>query len=757
MKISKVVKAILFIFTFCLVVSVALNYISSIILIKAFDLYPLEASFTLTYNLLNEGEKIVKFSAGIALFISNVLPLVCFVAGIILFILPKKRGLYGDAELATERDLMNAELLKEDTQEDKFPSVIVGKVNGKFLLYRGQQFLFLAAPTRSGKGVSFVIPNLLHYRDSAVVLDTKGENFEKTAGFRSKCGQEVYKFAPDDESLVTDCWNPMDYVRHNPMFRVGDLMRITSILYPPSDDVWASSAQTLFIGISLYILETPSEKDNFNIQKIKSYAKTLPFLRDIDAFEKYVNSRKDFEPLSDECIENLTEYAESTDKIRGSIALSFNSPLVIFSDPITSNATRKSTFDLRDVRKKRMTIYVVISPGNIHSFGKFLNLFFSQLLTLNMRELPETNPELKYQCLLMLDEFPIMGRVPVIEKSAAFMAGYNMRLMLIFQSKAQLQARDLYEYEGSKSMLTNMALQVIFAPRDDDDAEDYSRMIGDMTEKAVSKSKQLTGNSNRSQTESEHGRAVLLPQEVKAIGSDHALISMENMPRVALVEKVRWYQDKIFTSRANLPLPNIQEQKTQENEIEHFVRVTDKYSGAIPASSIPHGATFEIGFAPNRNAKEVVLSAIIEAKQQILIAAYSITNKEITHALAEKHDDGIDVQLVIDAAQNAIQEAYKAHEYLSGKGVPVYYSRCFSAMHHKFMVIDAISVQLGSFNYTEAAEKRNAENVIYLRNVPDMARAYQAEWETMAEDSGVSSNEVEKLKLGKKFVSHLID
>lgn len=147
------------------------------------------------------------------------------------------------------------------------------------------------------------------------------------------------------------------------------------------------------------------------------------------------------------------------------------------------------------------------------------------------------------------------------------MAGYNMRLLLIFQSKSQIKDRKLYDETGAQTMLTNMALQVAYAPRDDDDAKDYSEMIGYMTEKGLSKSRQLGLKSGRSESESDQRRAVLLPQEVKAIGQFKEIISMENMAP-ALVDKIFWYQEPIFQARANLPHPDVPDQSDLVNTIE---------------------------------------------------------------------------------------------------------------------------------------------------------------------------------------------
>jgi type IV secretion system protein VirD4 len=728
-KKSKILIAVAVLLMLCLASIAGMLVVSSHLLVRHLDLGDLQPTMLLALELTHSQTKQLKSAGAAALIVSVLLPAGLFALIGYAALAPKKRELHGSARFANRLELVKAGLLTPDAPGDKFPSIVVGKHDDKFLLFRGQQFMFLAAPTRSGKGVGIVIPNLLHYRDSVVVLDIKGENFDITSGFRAQCGQEVHKFAPDDENFETACWNPLAYVRDDPRFRVSDLMSITNILYPPSDDVWSATAESLFLGLALYMMDTAKEHAKFNVATIKRLAVVLPCLKDEETFLAYVKEREPFEPLSEECTTHLRAFSQTSEKLRNSILISFNQPLGIFSDPITARATARNSFDLRDVRKKRMSIYVVIKPSNIDKFGKFLNLFFQQLLVLNMDKLPQDDPSLKFQCLLLLDEFPAMGRIAIIEKASAYMAGYNMRLLLIFQSKSQVKDRKLYDETGAQTMLTNMALQVVFAPRDENDAKDYSEMIGYMTEKGISKSRQLSGKSGRSESESDQRRAVLLPQEVKAIGQQKAIISMENM-LPALVSKIFWYQEPVFKARANLPRPAVPSQAELSNTIEAVPpSPTLHYDGAVHAQLLPPGASFEVGFSPKRNALEVVMSLILDAKKELLVASYSFTSKEIAFALVEAKQRGVDVRVVVDHAQNSDdQGGYKAVDFLASQGIPITRSENYAAMHHKFMVADGQHVQLGSFNYTSSANLRNAETAIAFRNASLLAEVYRTEW-----------------------------
>lgn len=749
LKKSDIIFVVLVLLLLDIGATAGLLYYSSTLFIKHLDM-SIAPSFDLVMQLTHAEAKKVRGYATLAMILSFVLPLAAFGGIGLAVFLDRKRGLHGDARFANKLEMSKAGLLEPDKMTDKHPSVIVGKIGDVFLLYRGQQFLFLAAPTRSGKGVGVVIPNCLHYRDSLVVLDIKGENYEMTAGFRAKCGQKIYKFSPDDENGFTECWNPMTYVRTDYRFRVSDLMEITNVLYPPNpDEVWNATAESAFLGIALYIMDTPAEMKagNLNVATIKRYFSSLEFLKDEDTYRAYVKEREKFGvPLHESTQEHLIKLAQTSEKVRNSIMISFDAPLSVFSDPITAMATSKSTFDFRDLRKKRMSIYVVISPKKIDRFGKFLNLFFQQMLMQNMGELPENNPALKYQCLLLLDEFPAMGRVGIIEKASAYMAGYNMRLLLIFQSKSQVQDDKLYGKDGAKTMLTNMALQIIYAPRDDDDAKDYSEMIGYFTETGISRTQPSSGGSSR--TESDQRRAVLMPQEVKAIGTKKAIVSLENM-MPALVDKVFWYKEPIFIERRKYPAPIPPCQIPEINTIVEVKTIEEEFGGrSMGVQTIAGGARFEAGFSPTRNAKEVVISAILSAKEELLVAAYSITCPDIARAIVEKHHAGVKVAVVVDKEQNgADQGGFNACKFLEGEGIDIRYSICYAAMHHKFIVVDKRSVQLGSFNYTTSANKRNAESALFLMDVPDLAGTYRREFIQLYREEQIPFEELLKKRM----------
>ncbi len=222
-------------------------------------------------------------------------------------------------------------------------------------------------------------------------------------------------------------------------------------------------------------------------------------------------------------------------------------------------ATSGDDFDLRDVRKKKMTIYFGMTPEDLVTYATLANIFYSQLINENTRVLPEHDPQnLIYQCLILWNEFTSVGRLKIVQKAIAYMAAYNMRLFLIFQNKGQLADRESgYGPEGANTLMTNCALNIMFQPKENEDAKEYSETLGYQTVKGTSRSRQNNaGKLGHSTNESDQRRALMLPQEVKEIGFDKVLISMENCKPI-LADKIIYWNDPAFEGKVGLPTPPV--------------------------------------------------------------------------------------------------------------------------------------------------------------------------------------------------------
>ncbi|ODX97183.1 type IV secretion protein [Vibrio parahaemolyticus] len=463
---------------------------------------------------------------------------------IIIAFSPAKRKLFGDAKWATVKDLNEANLFAEN-------GIIVGQISKffglskRYLVFGGSTHVLMSAPTRSMKGVSVVIPNLLSWKDSAVVLDIKQENWDITSGFRSAHGQECFlvNLAPRD--YRTHRWNPLYYISDDPSFRINDIQKIGNMLFPKIDNeapIWQSSARSLWLGLILYLIETEELPVTMGeaLRQLTMGDERLAEI--VDARQESDN------PLSDECYLALKEYLDTPDKTRGSVRKGFTSALELFYNPIIDAATAENDFDLRDLRKKRMTVYLGITPDDLERLAPLINLFFQQVIDLNTRELPEQNPDLKYQVLMLPDEFTAMGKVGILSKGISYIAGYGLRMLPIIQSPAQL--REVYGADAAETFIENHAMQIIFAPKNPKVAEEISKTLGTTTVKNKSDTRQKVGKASRSESSSDTGRALLLPQEVRAIGQKAEILLLENCPPI-MCEKITWYKDKVFAERGN--------------------------------------------------------------------------------------------------------------------------------------------------------------------------------------------------------------
>jgi len=474
--------------------------------------------------------------------------LVCFVAlpVVVLSATERRRPLHGDARFARLPEIRRSGLLGEQ-------GIVVGRYGKRFLMLGGQHFALLCAPTRSGKGAGVVIPNMLSWPESAVVNDLKGEVYKATAGFRVK-HQPVFLWDPFTETGCTDRFNPLAYVRPGAK-RVGDALGIAHVIYPhnekggDTENFFNSQARNLFLGLLLLVQETPTLPLTIGEMLRQASGLGQPLK---DYLVRAIRERREANhPLSQECADALMRFLSNPDNTLGSVLATFNAPLVIFADQVVDAATSANDFDLRELRRSRATVYVRIAPNRLAEARVILNVFWTLLISVNTRELPHDDPSLRHQVLLAMDEFPALGHVAVLAKGVGYLAGYNLRFLTIAQSISQLN--EIYGTNGARAFATNHALQIVFAPREQHDANEYSEMLGYLT--AVSVSKSRGGRGGSSTNRSEHRRALMLPQELKELGPDREIILYENAKPI-LAEKIFYYRDPAFATRL-LPPPAV--------------------------------------------------------------------------------------------------------------------------------------------------------------------------------------------------------
>ncbi|GMU68385.1 MAG: hypothetical protein AMXMBFR37_07180 [Steroidobacteraceae bacterium] len=461
---------------------------------------------------------------------------------------PKPRALHGEARFASRRELARAGLLGVE-------GIILGAVRNRYLMLAGQQGVALAAPPRAGKGTGIVVPNALNWSGSLVCVDIKRENWSITAGARVAGGQACHLFDPFAEDGRTARWNPFFYVAADPRRRVNDLQRIAEMLYPDPPNVdpfWTASARSLFLGIALYLFETPSLPRTIGEVLRQGMASAEEGFG--EHWKRVIEGRLAHErPLSSECVRALYDVIDLAPVTASSIRKTFTSRLDLWLNPILDAATAGNDFDLRELRRKPMSIYVGVNPDDLHRLRPVLSLFFQQAIGLQTRELPEHNRALKLPVMMLLDEFTALGRIPIMAEAISYLPGYNVRVLLVIQTPSQL--REVYGNNNAETMLKSLAARIVFAPKDYADAREISDELGTTTVKVPTISRSRWGWGTRKPpqvSESQQKRALLLPQEVKDIGVDEALIFYEGLPPIRC-RKIRYFADKRFSARVRPP------------------------------------------------------------------------------------------------------------------------------------------------------------------------------------------------------------
>lgn len=536
--------------TLTLAVVLIWAYMAGGIFLMAFDRKYEEATpltlyqYWYFYGEEKQVQKWLLIAAGAA-FAVLVLPLALIFA-------PAKRSLFGDARFAKRSEIKKAGLLGEN-------GIIVGRLGNRYLTFDGQQHAIISAPTRSGKGVGIVIPNLLNWPDSVVVLDIKQENWGITSAFRRKHGQACYLFNPAAADYRTHRYNPLAYISEDPNFRIDDVQKIANMLFPDqpgTDVIWTATPRSLFLGIVLFLTETPG--------KVVTLGQVLrESLTDGDGSEYFASAINDraagSNALSGACVRALNSYISiSSENTRAGVMTSFRSRLELWMNPLVDAATSANDFDLRDVRKRRMSIYLGVTPDNLERMAPLLNLFFQQLIDLNTRELPNQNKALKHGCMLLMDEFTAIGKIPILSKGISYIAGYGLRMVPIIQSPAQLV--EVYGKDAAQTFASNHALNIIFPPKasETQTARDISEWLGYQTVKgkSESKGKDIFTKRSRSESVSDQRRALLLPQEITGLGKNRELIVMEDVPPI-LATRVQYFNDPVFVTRLKETAPSL--------------------------------------------------------------------------------------------------------------------------------------------------------------------------------------------------------
>ncbi|MBL4802580.1 MAG: conjugal transfer protein TraG [Emcibacter sp.] len=454
---------------------------------------------------------------------------------------------YGSARWAGKLDLKQAGLLNPK-------GVFLGRYGNDYLRHAGPEHIMTFAPTRSGKGVGLVIPTLLSWTGSVVVHDLKGENWHLTSGWRSTFSHCLC-FNPTDISSVH--YNPLMEVRRG-LNEVRDVQNIADILVDPEGSLerhnhWEKTSHSLLVGTILHVLYAEEEKTLSRVAEVlsdpaKSFKNTLKDMLITNHVGDYQNPKP--HPVVAATARELLNKSENERSGVLSTALSF---LSLYRDPVVKEVTSQSDFTVIDLMKadKPVSLYLVVPPSDLSRTKPLMRLILNQIGR-RLTEKLEAKAGESRQLLLMLDEFPALGRLDFFETSLAFMAGYGIRAFLIAQSLNQISKA----YGENNSILDNCHVRVAFATNDERTAKRISDSLGAATE--LRSQKNYAGHrlspwlGHVMVSRQETARQLLTPGEVTQLPQDEELVQIAGLPPIK-AQKLRYYEDQNFTTRVLPP------------------------------------------------------------------------------------------------------------------------------------------------------------------------------------------------------------
>jgi type IV secretion system protein VirD4 len=458
---------------------------------------------------------------------------------------------YGSARWADVSDVMRADLLGDT-------GVVLGLYDARYLRHDGPEHVLAVAPTRSGKGVGLVVPTLLSWTGSAVIHDIKGENWTLTAGWRSRFSH-CLRFDPTDP--LSARFNPLLEVRKG-THEVRDVQNIADILVDPEGarerrDHWEKTAHALLTGAILHVLYAEEEKTlervaTFLADPARSIMRTLKIMLTTN----HLGTAE--EPLAHPVVASIArELLDKSENERSGVVSTAMSYLALYRDPLIAANTAHSDWRIADLldTEQPISLYLVVPPSDISRTKPLVRLILNQIARRLTESLPHPNEAPDRRLLLMLDEFPALGRLDFFESSLAFLAGYGVRAFLVAQSLHQIDKA----YGLNHAILDNCHVRIAFAPNDERTARRLSDALGTATELRAQTN--LSGKrfaawlSHTSVSEQETPRPLLTPGEVLQLPQDDALVFVSGVPPIR-ARKLHYYDDRNFLERC-LPVPEV--------------------------------------------------------------------------------------------------------------------------------------------------------------------------------------------------------
>lgn len=459
---------------------------------------------------------------------------------------------YGSARWAEKKEVQAAGLLGVD-------GVVLGRLDQDYLRHDGPEHVLCFAPTRSGKGVGLVVPTLLTWPGSAIVHDIKGENWQLTAGYRARHGR-VLLFDPTNPKSAA--YNPLLEVRRGD-WEVRDVQNVADVLVDPEGSLdkrnhWEKTSHSLLVGAILHILYAEEDKTLARVASFLSDPQR-PFTATLRRMMTTNHLGTTDAPIVHPVVASAArEVLNKSENERSGVLSTAMSFLGLYRDPTVATVTSRCDWRIADLveGKSPVSLYLVVPPSDISRTKPLIRLVLNQIgrrLTEHLHAENGANAAARHKLLMMLDEFPALGRLDFFETSLAFLAGYGVRAFLIAQSLNQIEKA----YGDHNAILDNCHVRVAFATNDERTAKRISDALGTATEQRAMRN--YAGHrlapwlAHVMVSRQETARALLTPGEVMQLPATDELILVAGTPPIRAT-KLRYYEDSTLKARV-LPPP----------------------------------------------------------------------------------------------------------------------------------------------------------------------------------------------------------
>ena len=474
-------------------------------------------------------------------------------AGAMFAFVNRRQTPFGDARFGTLLEAAKQGLTCKQ-------GIILGTLGGTTIGSDEPAHILVVGPSRSGKGTGFVLPNGYLWQGSAVFFDPKRENFETLASHRGKMGNKVFMFSPGSKD--THRYNPLDFIRRDERMATDCLVVASFIIPERADDTWTGAGRLLLSALIGYVLASPLTA---HAQHMRTVARMTTTGRDVSTvLRAIVNTEREHLPAW--VTDSFNQYIALAPETRNSAMFNINMAMSLWNNGLISAATETSDFDIRELRRTPVTIFIGCTIAELAIFRPLIRILFQQIHDLLMVKIPGDDEP--HQVLLMLDEFYHVGRMDSLISKITISAGYRFRMAIVMQDIAQLD--ELYGKSTRITVLSGAQIKLFIQINDLETSEFVSEMLGDKTQVYKTPVQRPGQGIFAPRVWAPHytPRPLRSPLELREMSSRLSILMVKNSRSFELT-KMRHYRDRPYRDLFELAkvgspvLPRLQEWKDQ--------------------------------------------------------------------------------------------------------------------------------------------------------------------------------------------------